>query len=227
MRAQVADEQKGANAVISMSERENLRGDGGMYVLPIPVEDTKGAILRESLVLFAERGYGATTVRDIAQRVGILSGSLYSHFPSKEDILAQLVELGMREHNDRLVSALRTADPDPQAQLVALTRTHVLFHAQFATLATVLHAEMHILSAEKVATTRQLRDQSSELFRDVIRRGVAAGEFDVTDLEVAAVAIVSMGVRVAFWYTPSFHLGVDALSEQMGELARRIVGVSS
>jgi len=216
-------QQKGALEVTRTSER---RPPDQTDVLPSAAEDSKGTILRESLILFAERGYGATTVRDIAQRVGMLSGSLYSHFPSKEDILAQLIELGMAAHHDRLLEARRGAEASPRSQLIALTRTHVLFHAQFAMLATVLHAELHILSPEKVATTMHLREQSTELFRDVIRRGIAAGDFDVPDLEVATVAIISMGLRVAFWYTPSFHLTSDALADQMAELAGRIVGAT-
>ena len=220
------NQQKGTHRVARTSEYGEPRLPDQANSLPLAITGSKETILRESLVLFAERGYGATTVRDIAQRVGMLSGSLYSHFPSKEDILAQLIELGMAAHHDRLVEALRGVDAVPRSQLIALTRTHVLFHAEFAMLATVLHAELHILSPEKVATTMQLREQSTELFRDVIRRGVSEQEFDVPDLEVATVAIISMGLRVAFWYTPSFHLTGDALADQMAELAVRIVSTT-
>ena len=50
----------------------------------------KGKVLRAAALLFRERGYARTTVRDIAAAVGILSGSLFHHFPNKEAILAQL-----------------------------------------------------------------------------------------------------------------------------------------
>jgi AcrR family transcriptional regulator len=193
-------------------------------LLPTTIEGTRGVILRESLVLFAERGYGATTVRDIAERVGILSGSLYAHFPSKEDILAQLIEMGMTEHRRTLNDAVRADHPDPKSRLSALMRTHVAFHARYATLATVLHAEMHLLKSAKADHAQELREQSAELFRDVIQRGADSTAFDVPDIEVAAASIVGIGVRVAYWYTPSFHLDISDLSDQLAEIACRIVG---
>jgi len=196
-------------------------------LLPAPIEGSRGVILRESLILFAERGYGATTVRDIAERVGMLSGSLYSHFPSKETILAELVQMGMAQHHKCLRNAILSSASDPRSQLFALMREHVRFHTLYATLAMVTHAELHILSPAKAERALTLRAQSQQLVRDVIERGVTLRVFDVADIEVAAAAVSSMGVRVANWYTPDFHLDAATLSEQMAELACRVVGASA
>jgi AcrR family transcriptional regulator len=196
-------------------------------LLPAEVEGSRGLILRESLLLFAERGYGATTVRDIAERVGMLSGSLYAHFASKETILAELVQMGMAEHHECLRNALRSSAPDPRSQLFALMREHVRFHTLYATLAMVTHAELHVLSAVKAKGARKLRAQSQQLMREIIERGVALKVFNVPDIEVASAAVSSMGVRVAYWYTPAFHLTAETLAEQMAELACRLVGAPS
>jgi AcrR family transcriptional regulator len=193
-------------------------------LLPAPVEGSRGVILRESLILFAERGYGATTVRDIGERAGMLSGSLYSHFASKEAILAELVQMGMAEHHKCLRNAILSSASDPRNQLFALMREHVRFHTLYATLAMVTHAELHILSQAKAERAQTLRSQSQQLVRDVIERGVALHVFDVPDIDVALAAVSSMGVRVAYWYTPAFHLDAAMLSEQMAELACRVVG---
>lgn len=193
-------------------------------LLPAEAEGSRGLILRESLMLFAERGYGATTVRDIAERVGMLSGSLYSHFASKETILAELVQMGMAEHHHYLQQAVLSCASDPRSQLFALMRAHVTFHTLYATLAMVTHAELHILSPAKAESAQQLRAQSQRLMREVIERGAAVKVFDVPDIDVASAAVSSMGVRVAYWYTPAFHLDADTLAEQMAELACRVVG---
>jgi AcrR family transcriptional regulator len=193
-------------------------------LLPAPTEGSRGVILRESLILFAERGYGATTVRDIAERVGMLSGSLYAHFVSKETILAELVEMGMAEHNRWLREALAASASEPRSQLFALMSEHVRFHTLYATLALVIHAELHILTPAKAERAQQLRRQSQRLVRDVIERGVALGDFSVADIDVAAAAVSSMGVRVANWYTPAFHVDAEQLCAQMAEFACRVVG---
>ena len=135
--------------------------------------------------------------------------------------------MGMAAHHNDLRAAVLSCPSDPLSQLTALMRTHVRFHAHYALLATVVHAEMHILSAAKVERTQQLRNQSAQLFRDIVQRGTALGVFDVPDVEVAILAIGSIGLRVAFWYTPSFHLEIATLSVQMAELACRIVGAGS
>jgi len=106
-------------------------------------------------------------------------------------------------------------------------REHVRFHTLYATLAMVTHAELHILSPAKAERALTLRAQSQQLVRDVIERGVTLRVFDVADIEVAAAAVSSMGVRVANWYTPDFHLDAATLSEQMAELACRVVGASA
>ena len=49
-------------------------------------------LLSKCLTLFAERGYGSVTMRQIGQGLGVSTGTLYHYFPSKESILIQLVE---------------------------------------------------------------------------------------------------------------------------------------
>jgi len=75
--------------------------------------------------LFAARGFHATTMRDIAGQVGMLPGSIYYHFPSKEDLLAAVYAHGV----DRLLSRIEAADPGegaaPWARLEAVMTAHV------------------------------------------------------------------------------------------------------
>jgi AcrR family transcriptional regulator len=71
--------------------------------------DTRQEILDTSLELFADQGYDKTSLREIAERIGVTKAALYYHFRSKEDILLALVEpiLSMQ---DALVGALRSGD---------------------------------------------------------------------------------------------------------------------
>lgn len=191
-----------------------LPGDGGSREL----------ILRESLMLFAKNGFGATTVRDIAAQVGMLSGSLYAHFLSKEAILAQLVHLGHSEHSKVLRAAVLSAPSSPKEQLIALVRAHALFHAEFRVLAIVANAEVHVLRPELARPAMELRSQNLQLFKDILQRGARVGAFRFSDLMLTATVIGSMGARVANWYTPDYHLSAAAMADELAQIACRIAG---
>jgi AcrR family transcriptional regulator len=73
-------------------------------------------ILRAAAGLFASDGYASTSMREVAAASGILPGSLYHHFESKESIAVELVE----EYHADLVRAVREAKPDPDDPLASL-----------------------------------------------------------------------------------------------------------
>lgn len=183
-------------------------------------------ILSEALRLFAERGYGSASIRDIAKLVGIKGASLYSHFPSKAHVLAELLKIGHEEHLRRMKDALRTATPDPQSQLVALVRAHVCAHAEFAMLAVVSSTELHALPAEFAPPILALRRQSEMLLLDIIQRGVNLGVFKVPDVELAMTAIGAMGLRIAHWYAPDYGKTPEQIAEVYAQFACRLLGIS-
>ena len=188
---------------------------------------SRGLILSASLRLFAEHGYGGASIRDIAERAGIKGATVYSHYPSKAHVLAELIRIGHEEHFRRMRSALLAASPEPKLQLVAIVRTHVLAHAEYAMLAVVANAELHALPPEFAAPSLELRRQSEAQLLEVIQRGVGLGVFSVADPQLAVLAIGAMGLRVAHWYTPEIGKTPDEIADSFAEFACRVVGVMS
>ncbi|HEY1077552.1 MAG TPA: TetR/AcrR family transcriptional regulator [Fontimonas sp.] len=188
------------------------------------LEGSRGVILTESLRLFAEHGYGGTSIRDIAKLVGIQAASVYSHFPSKAHVLAELVKLGHEEHHHRMRAAVLEAGAEPQAQLIALVHAHVAAHAEYPMLAVVSNAEMHALPETFAAPILAVRNQSERLLHDVIERGIRLGVFAVPDAQLAMLAIGAMGLRVAHWYSGDFGKTPDQVADIFAEFACRLVG---
>jgi AcrR family transcriptional regulator len=91
-------------------------------------------VLDAAARLFADKGYVATSMRDIAQDCGMLPGSLYYHFAAKEDLLVAVYERGVAE----LLANVRTAitkESDPWSRLQAACAAHlqtVLRHSDYA-----------------------------------------------------------------------------------------------
>ncbi|MGB0220630.1 MAG: TetR/AcrR family transcriptional regulator [Sinimarinibacterium flocculans] len=187
---------------------------------------TRGRILAAALPLFAEQGYGGTSVRDLCARADLQLTTLYAHFPSKEHVLAELVRIGHDAHHRCLRDAMLETQPDPAHQIVALMRAHVASHCRYPMLAVVANAELHALSADAVAPGLDLRKQSEALVAEVILRGIRLGAFKVPDPLLALAAIGGMGLRVAHWYTPDCGKTVDEIAAVYAEFALRILGAA-
>ncbi len=190
-------------------------------------EGSRSVILIEALRLFAEHGYGGSSIRDIAKLVGIKAATVYSHYPSKAHVLAELIRIGHAEHHRRMRAAVLEAGSNPTQQLVALVRAHVLAHAEYPMLAVVSNAELHALPEEFASPILVVRHQSEMLLHDVIERGVKLGVFDVPDMQLVLPAIGAMGLRVAHWYTPEIGKTPVQVADVFAELACRVVGVMS
>lgn len=187
---------------------------------------TRGTILDAALRLFAEQGFAAASIRDIAAVAGVQSATLYTHYPSKEHVLAELVDVAHREHLRRVRAALLDSIPDPRQQLRAFVRAHVRTHADYPMLTLIANAELHALSPELGASSFALREQSEDVLTQVIRRGIDRGMFDPPHAWLAAAAIGGMGIRVANFYTPEFELDADEVARIYADFACRIVGTT-
>lgn len=82
-------------------------------------------IIEAAAALFATKGYAATSIRDIAQEVGILSGSLYYHFSSKEEILLEAHARGVAQVTEAVKVAMASAGPRPWDRTAAACRAHL------------------------------------------------------------------------------------------------------
>jgi len=88
-------------------------------------DNRRELILESAADLFVRRGYGGTSMRDIAKATGMLSGSLYYHFASKEALLLSVFEEGVRLLSDSVDQALAAAPNDPWERLQAGAQAHL------------------------------------------------------------------------------------------------------
>ncbi len=189
-------------------------------------QGSRGAILNAALHLFAEHGFEGASMRDIATASGIQPATIYSHFPSKQHLLAELVGIGHAEHYRRTSTALLECQPTPAAQVVAFVQAHVRMHAELSMLAVVANAELHALKPEIGGHVFQLREQSTQQLQTLIERGMAGGDFAVEDAWLATAAIGGMGLRVAYWYGDDSDQSVDGIAHTYARFALRILGVA-
>ena len=167
--------------------------------------------------LFSHRGYAATSMRDIAKALDLQGGSLYAHIPSKEAVLAAIVE----EAAERFHAAVRPLAEGPGTaaeRLRAMVGAHVRVVTSGRDRAKVFLFEWTFLSPERREAVAGSRAAYQAYFERVIAEGVAAGELAAADPRMAAIFILSAMNGMAHWYRPDGPLGPVELAEQYADL---------
>jgi TetR/AcrR family transcriptional regulator, cholesterol catabolism regulator len=168
--------------------------------------------------LFRERGYAATSVRDIAQALNLQGGSLYAHMASKEDILWSIVIRAAERFHAEVGPIAEDGARSPADRLRAMIRAHVNVVTGIQKDAAVFLHEWRFLSAERRDQISARRDAYERLFRDVIDDGVAVGDFRHVDARVTAMAILSALNGIPTWYRASGSLTADEIADQHADL---------
>ena len=134
-------------------------------------------ILDTATTVFAEKGIVATTVRDISERAGILSGSLYHHFTSKEEMISEILAPAVQAQVDGFDRIVATTD-DPKEILRLLIAGAIAQTAANPRVARILQQDEHHIRdlAGLDEVVRQRRANRTRI-ETVIERGVKTGQF--------------------------------------------------
>jgi hypothetical protein len=100
---------------------------------------------------------------------------------------------------------------------------HVQVHTRWTMLCVLTNNELHALPIALAAPSLVIRQQTSALLQDIVRRGQRLGTFDVPDVMLVVAAIAAMGMRVATWFDGDGTHDEDAIAAVYSELALRMV----
>ncbi|BCK52739.1 putative transcriptional regulator TetR family protein [Nocardia wallacei] len=191
-----------------------------MYDGLVPVADASKSARRNELLalaagLFAERGLRATTVRDIADAAGILSGSLYHHFDSKESMVDEILRGFLDDlfgrYREIAASGLPARDT-LEALVIVSYESFDRWHAAVA----IYQAEAKRLSGTaRFAYIEEYNREFRELWHQVLSRGVGDGSFrPELDIELAYRFLRDTVWVAVRWYQPGGRITVDNLAKQ-------------
>lgn len=187
---------------------------------------TRARLLESAATAFAERGFHATTTRDIATAAGMSPAAVYVHYRTKQELLAQISVTG-HEQTLALVKDAVAGAANPTGQLERVVREFAIWHARGNTGARVVNYELAALEAGPAAEVRELRRAISAEIRALVERGVADGSFDCPEPRIAATAILSLGIDIARWYREDRTWSPEDLADAYAAIALRIVGAPS
>ncbi|MER5784314.1 TetR/AcrR family transcriptional regulator [Streptomyces mobaraensis] len=185
--------------------------------------DAARRLLTAAVQAFAERGYHATTTRDIAGRAGMSPAALYIHFRTKEELLHRISGVGHRLALSLLTRA-RDGSGGPAERLADAVRTFVRWHAEHHTTARVVQYELGALAGEHRSEITALRRETDAVLRSIVEDGVRTGEFDVPDVRGTSLALLSLCVDVARWFRDGGERTPEEVGDLYAGLALRMVG---
>lgn len=187
--------------------------------------DAARRLLLGAVEAFAERGFHATTTRDIAGRAGMSPAALYIHYKTKEELLFQISRVGHERSVRVLAEAAESAGGDEE-RLARAVRSFVRWHAEHHTTARVVQYELSALGPQHHEEIVALRRRSEEILREVLESGNASGRFAVADVRGTTLAVMSLCIDVARWYKPQGRRTPEEIGALYADLALRMVGAA-
>lgn len=182
---------------------------------------TAPRIREAAQALFAQHGYAAVSMRQIAAEVGVQVGALYNYTSDKQSLLFDL----MSSHLDDLLSARAEdqTEADPVQALEQFTRFHIRFHARRPDAVFIAYMELRNLTPENFATIEAMRRRYEDGLSAILRDGQAQGAFRIQDARVATMAIIAMLTGVNTWFRKTGRLSLSEVEEIYWDMMRRLV----
>ena len=171
--------------------------------------------------LFAQHGFAAVSMRQIAAEVGVQAGALYNYTPDKQSLLFEM----MKAHMDELLDAFAAEDiPDhPVDRLEHFTRFHIRFHLERPEAVFIAYMELRNLAPENFEVIEQMRRDYEGILVGILEDGQADGVFRLPDIRLASMAVIAMLTGVNTWYREGGRLTLDRVERIYWNMVRRAV----
>jgi AcrR family transcriptional regulator len=178
-------------------------------------------LINAAVEAFAEKGFAATTTRDIASRAGMSPAAVYVHHDSKESLLYTVSLQGHRAALD-VINRAATVDDEPLQRIRTMVYEFSLWHADNSRVGRIVQWEYHALTPEHRTEVGSIRRRIERTMQDALADGVGQGVLDVTDVPGTAFSLLSLGVDLVRWFEPDGSRSGHELATLHAELAVRM-----
>lgn len=177
----------------------------------------KQTILEAAAQLFREKGYTATSMRDLARAVDLQASSLYNHISGKEEILRDICFSNAKRFLEGL-RQIESAQDDAAGKVHALIRLHIQVATEDLTSIMALSDEWRHLSEPHLSEFIAMRKNYEMRFRAIIEQGIKDGSFKTLDPGIALYTIFSAMRWIYDWYRPGRSISIEQLEEEVAGL---------
>lgn len=178
------------------------------------VVDRKTHIRQSAQKLFRKKGYSATSMREIAEEVGIKAASLYNHFKKKEEILANIC-FDMASQFFSGLEEVRKMDISPTETLRRAINAHVKVVVTDLNASAVFLHEWRSLDKNNLKKFMTQRKRYEENFYEIVEKGIEAKEFREVDVHFFCLGLFSAMNWLYDWYKPDGKLSPEQIAYQL------------
>ncbi len=174
----------------------------------------KDAIIKKAAALFRNKGFKASSMRELAEKIGVEAPSLYNHIGSKSELLQAICFKVAEEFTHHL--ALVEQSPTPSVNKIdQLIRFHIKMMLQyFDEVYVANHEWKHLEPAQLVNFLQQRKDYEGRMVA-LVNSGIASGEFKNLHPHVAVLTILSAVRGLEFWQRHKKEISADVLEENL------------
>ena len=164
--------------------------------------------------LFRRKGYKATSMRDIAEEVGIKAASIYNHIESKQELLRDLL-LNIANLFTTEMQSISGSSLDTEEKLNRLITLHIKLTAEHTNAISLIAGEWVHLDEPEKKQYISLRDEYEASFREIIEDGKKEGVFKEVDTDIALFSILSTLRWLYSWYSKNSNYNLIDLEKQI------------
>jgi len=183
------------------------------------VDERKDEILRELGAAVRERGFGALTMKNVADRLGLVKGNLYYYFKNKQELLYHC-HIKCMEVSLKALEEAERSRAAPSERLRTLLVRHIRGISDEA-YGAVLLTDLESLTLAQRRKYVALRDRFEQGVRALIKAGIARGEFRRQDPRIAGFALLGAINWIPKWYRPGGELSSQEIAEQFADFFLR------
>lgn len=172
---------------------------------PTRRSNRQAEVTQAAVDVFWQKGYRAASVQDVADRVGVLKGSLYYYIDSKEDLLWRIIE-DVHAVWSTILQQASALEARPVEQIYAFIELHVEWYLTNVKEMSVFFRDWHYLTGERLETMKARRRRYEQVVRDLFTEAQTAGEISSrVDVEHATRYVLAAVNAAPEWYRAKSH----------------------
>ena len=187
--------------------------DSVVQSAPEAVPARTAEVYRAAAELMVQKGYGGTSIGDIAQAVGMTKAGLYHHISGKQDMLYQILNHAMDVLNRVVTTPVRLIE-DPEDRLQQLMRLNIQGQVKHGLAFTVLFSEINHLAPAHQEEIRGRLKEHYALIREALRELADSGRLRSLDVNIATMHIMNAITGISRWKDQDFTSDVEHLIQE-------------